>query len=263
MIQQDRESAELAEPLPLPAGTLAKYPWITFLLPFLVYMLVGTLEPAPPEAAGGGGSSSWFNLDVPYRYYPWIYSIKIVLTVVTMLTVLPGYRTFPLRLSPLSFVVGGFGSIAWIVLSELRLEAKALGPLGLVELGERPAFNPLEQLGATPAWAYAFLAIRFFGLVAVVPIIEEFFLRGFIMRYVVQVEWWRLGFHQVNRAGIMAGTVFPMLYHGEMLAALVWFSAVTWLMLKTRNIWDCVVAHALTNLVLGIYVVTMDRWHLM
>ena len=31
-------------------------------------------------------------------------------------------------------------------------------------LGERPAFNPLAELSATPAWAYTFLVIRFIGL---------------------------------------------------------------------------------------------------
>jgi membrane protease YdiL (CAAX protease family) len=38
---------------------------------------------------------------------------------------------------------------------------------------------------------------------------------------------------------------------------------VTWLMVKTRNIWDCVVAHAVTNLLLGVYVVATGQWQLM
>jgi hypothetical protein len=39
-------------------------------------------------------------------------------------------------------------------------------------------------------------------------------------------------------------------------------------MAKTRNIWDCVAAHALTNLLLGIYIFASgyiwasDRWWL-
>ena len=47
------------------------------------------------------------------------------------------------------------------------------------------------------------------------------------------------------------------------LPAVAWFSMVTWLLLKTRNIWDCVVAHAITNLLLGVYVVATGHWHLM
>jgi hypothetical protein len=34
-------------------------------------------------------------------------------------------------------------------------------------------------------------------------------------------------------------------------------------MLRTRNIWDCVAAHALTNLVLGCYVLASNDWRLM
>jgi CAAX prenyl protease-like protein len=106
------------------------------------------------------------------------------------------------------------------------------------------------------------LAIRFIGLVLIVPIIEEFFLRGFLMRYVMGGNWWQIPFGQVNGAAIAIGTAFPVLYHPEKLAALVWFSLITWLMIRTRNIWDCVAAHAITNFALGIYVVTQGEWRL-
>ena len=97
--------------------------------------------------------------------------------------------------------------------------------------------------------------MRFFGLVAVVPMIEEFFLRGFVMRFVMQRDWWDVPFGKASRLAIVLGTAVPMLMHpGELLAAAVWFSLITWLMLRTRNIWDCVAAHALTNLILGMYV---------
>ena len=55
-----------------------------------------------------------------------------------------------------------------------------------------------------------------------------------------------------------------MLMHpGELFAAAVWFSMVTWLMLRTRNIWDCVAAHAVTNGLLGAYVITTGEWQFM
>ena len=54
-------------------------------------------------------SAAMFRLD---GYYPFIYTAKIVLTMATMLFVLPGYRSFRWRLSPLSFAVGGLGGIA-------------------------------------------------------------------------------------------------------------------------------------------------------
>ena len=49
----------------------------------------------------------------------------------------------------------------------------------------------------------------------------------------------------------------------EAVATFVWFSAVTWLMIRTRSIGDCILAHAVTNLLLGIYVISTGNWWLM
>ena len=143
-------------------------------------------------------------------------------------------------------------------------EQPTIGLMALLGTGERSAYNPLEQLGDRPTWAYLFLAIRFVGLAMFVPVIEEFFLRGFLMRFVMHERWWEVPFGSVNRLAVVVGTAMPMLMHpGELLAALVWFSLVTWLMVHTRNIWDCVAAHVTTNLLLGVYVVTSGEWQLM
>ena len=194
------------------------------------------------------------------------YTIKIALTIAAMAYVWPGYRQFPFRISWLAIVVGVVGVALWIAICQMQLERRLLAPLGLerfLGLGDRPAFNPLAELADTPLWAYTFLGIRFVGLALVVPTIEEFFLRGFIMRWAVRDDWWDVPFGQVTPLAAVVGTAVPMLMHpGELLAAFVWFSLVTWLMIRTKNIWDCVAAHAVTNLLLGIYVVTQHQWQL-
>jgi CAAX prenyl protease-like protein len=245
---------------------LARHPWLTFLFPFLVYMAVGTFEPAPAHDTGIE-VDNWFGMS--FSHYPVVYTIKIALTIAAMIFVLPGYRQFPFRVSPLAIAVGLIGIVLWIALSQFGIEDRFVAWIGpktrlvaLLGVGERPAYNPLDQLAATPAWAYAFLFIRFVGLALIVPIIEEFFLRGFLMRVVMSDKWWQVPFGQATTLSIALGTLFPVLYHPEKLAALVWFSLVTWLMLRTKNIWDCVAAHAVTNLLLGIYVVTRGQWHL-
>src|SRR5690606_41137358 len=100
----------------------------------------------------------------------------------------------------------------------------------------------------------------FLGLALLVPMIEESFLRAFLMRYVMHENWTEIPFGVVNRMAVAVGILLPVLYHPEHLAALVWFSLVTWLMVRTKNYWDCVAAHATTNLLLGIYVVVAGAW---
>ena len=38
-------------------------------------------------------------IQMPYAYYPRVYTIKIIATVVAMILVIPGYLSFPLRLN--------------------------------------------------------------------------------------------------------------------------------------------------------------------
>jgi len=289
----------------LPEGWLSRYPWATFLLPMVAFMVLGTFEPTPPENFNPADAKNITQLRAnleraealsttsegllpkfSYQRYPWVYSAKIALVILTMIAVLPGYRTFPWRVSSLSVVVGVVGVVLWIVLCQLRLEPKIIGPvdrflgsfipglepddtpsvglLGMLGTGERSAYNPLVYLADQPALAWLFLSIRFVGLALVVPVIEEFFLRGFLMRFVVHEQWWQVPFGTFTRAALVVGTAVPMLMHpGELLAAFVWFSLVTWLMIRTRNIWDCVIAHGVTNFLLGVYVVMFDQWQLM
>jgi CAAX prenyl protease-like protein len=227
---------------------------------------VGGLEPTPHQAGG-----AWLGLAIPYAQYPLIYTLKMALTAAAVWFVWPGYRELPLSLVPLSIVVGVVGGGIWIGLCRLNLEGNYLMPalertgLGWLMGGaERSGFNPLAELAGRPLAAWGFLAVRFLGLVAVVPIIEEFFLRGFLMRLVTERDWWDVPFGKVNAAAVAVGTLVPMLMHpGELVAAAVWFSMVTWLLVRTRSIWDCIAAHATTNLVLGIYVVASGQWRLM
>lgn len=224
-----------------------------------VYAVIGSIEPSP-HASGG----RLLGL-APPAAYSLVYTAKIALTLAAMALVLPGYRQFRRPPGLPAVLVGAAGIIVWVGLWHLS------GWLGLTHLldqllgyGQRPAFDPLQQLAASPAWARTFLAIRFFGLVAIVPVIEEFFLRGFLMPLVVDQDWRKVPFGTVNAAAVAVSIVLPMLWHqpGEFLAAAAWFGMVTWLMVRTRNPWDCVLAHAATNLLLGIYVVSRQQWAL-
>jgi uncharacterized protein len=242
------------------------HPWLPFVLPLAVFMAIGALEPTPPTP--GQPAAGW----VAYEHYPLVYTLKIALTAIALVVALPAWRQFPLRrVSRLAVALGLAGGAVWIVLALGQYEATVLGALGLDQLlglGQRSAYNPLEQLADRPVWKYGFLAVRLFGLVVVIALAEELLLRGFLMRWITDPDAWQtLDLGQVRGAGLAVGTLVPMLMHpAELLAAAVWFSAVTWLMLRTRNLWDCIVAHGLTNLTIGLFVLwrdTPDAWRLL
>ena len=277
---------------------------LAFVLPMAIYMLVGSVEPEPlrgsPAPSAGeeelfGGEeliddgpledlaeldgvdfsdesfseANWLGFSIPRRYYPAVYTGKIVATLVALLCFLPVYLQWPLKVSPLALGVGAVGVFLWVGCCWLNLEGHLVGWLGedhavisWLGLGARPSYNPLAAFADSPNMKYGFLAIRFFGLALLVPIIEEAFLRAFLMRYVMHDNWTEIPFGTANRMAIAAGILLPVLYHPEKLAALLWFSLVTWLMLRTKNFWDCVAAHAVTNLLLGIYVVMAGKWEL-
>jgi len=263
-----------------PQGLFSRPRWLPFILTFAVYMLSGMFDPGPPECdaahaaeqaaaaaetdeeADEGGQ--WIPT-VDRQYYPIVYAGRIALTIGAILLVLPVYRQFPFRLSPWAFAVGVVGVALWLGLCYLNVERfvedSFLG--SLIGMGARTAFDPFSYFESNTVGLIGFLAVRFLGLVLVVALIEEFFLRGFVMRYVVDPDFWKVPFGTTTLVVVITGVVYAVVSHpAELLAAAVWFSLVTWLMNKTRNIWDCVAAHATTNLLLGLHVVYWGQWEL-
>jgi len=129
-------------------------------------------------------------------------------------------------------------------------------------LGRRDAINPWEYYVDSRDRSI-FLAARLGLLVIAVPIAEELMLRGFLIRYLERASWETLPLDQVGRTGLIAATIYGVLSHpSEWIAAAIWFTLVTLLMLRTKRFWDCVVAHMITNAILGIYIVLAQDWRL-
>jgi CAAX prenyl protease-like protein len=261
------------------SGLNTRHAWLVFVFPFAVYMLANSFEPQRPAPAAdvavaesgaaepAAPQSGWLP-EIPYRYYPAVYTVKIALTLLAMAMVWPGYKAFPFRVSPLALVLGAVGTAMWIGLCKLGLEQKLVSAIpalaSVIGLGERSGFNPLAEMADRPALAYGFLAVRFLGLAAVVPVIEEFFLRGFVQRFVTKPEWQQVRIGEWHLTAVLLTTGLAALMHpAELVAEVVWFSMVTWLVTRTRNIWDAVGAHGVTNLCLGLYVLATGEWQFM
>ncbi len=160
--------------------------------------------------------------------------------------------------------VGVLGFLIWIGLCHLDLEQTILSSLGFSTdwLSSRAAFNPIDGYDNSGLLILFFVA-RFGLMVAVIPLAEEIFLRGFLMRYADRADWWAAPLNQLKWFVLLVAPAYAVLTHpSEAFAAIAWFSLVTWLMVRRNNIWPCVMAHATTNLLLGVYVVSFKQWQL-
>jgi CAAX prenyl protease-like protein len=227
-------------------------PWWTCVLPLAVFLVAGLLEPT----AGGGGLAG--ALGIPYAAYPAIYTCRLVATLAVLASAWGPIRRWIGWTTGWPFLLGLVLIVPWIVLASLQRE------LGWGGVAERSGFNPFANWGEGSPAAWAFLAVRALGLVVVVPIVEELFLRGFLMRYVINEDFWQVPFGKLTLASTAACLIYAVTTHpGEALAAVCWFAVVSGIAAATRRPIDTILAHAGTNLALGAYVLATGNWWLM
>ena len=127
------------------------------------------------------------------------------------------------------------------------------------ETGARASFDP----NALPeAGRYAFLAVRFFGLVLLVPAIEELFWRSFVIRWIIDPDDFRrvpIGRVTPLAAAATAG-LFALEHPAEWLPALITGALWAGLLRQTKSVSACFVSHAAANLALGIYTLITKDW---
>lgn len=234
-----------------PGGSGPDRPWFTCVVPLAVFSVLGLFEPA---AAGGGAAAM---LGMPPSAYPLVYLLRLLATAAVLAAAWPAIRAWIGRPTWWPPLLGLALAIPWVVLADLQRQA-GWG------LSGRAGFDPLAHFAAEPALGWAFLAVRWLGLVVMVPIIEELFLRGFLMRYAVDEEFWRVPFGTLVPAAAMACAVYAVGSHpAEAVAAVGWFAIVSGIALATRQPIDCMTTHAATNLAIGGYVLATGNWWLM
>jgi hypothetical protein len=148
----------------------------------------------------------------------------------------------------LGVIVGIVGVVQWVGMEKAILAVWPHYPHAAAA-----PFDP-KQIGS-PALRDIFVAVRFAGPVLVVPFMEELFWRDYLWRSLAAPNNFRLA--QVGEWDVSAFAVVTILFasvHVQWVTALVWGALVAWLLVRTKSLGACIVAHAVTNLLLGIYV---------
>jgi uncharacterized protein len=93
-----------------------------------------------------------------------------------------------------------------------------------------------------------------------VPVMEELFWRSFLMRWIQQPVFEGLAPAQVGLKALLLSTFVFVLAHTLWLAAAIAGLAYALLYMRTGSLWTAVIAHAVTNGVLGVWVVMTGNW---
>ena len=98
------------------------------------------------------------------------------------------------------------------------------------------------------------------GAALVVPVMEELFWRSFLMRWIERPVFQGVAPQSVGLKAIVLSTFVFTLAHTQWLAAVVAGLVYALLYVRTGKLWVAVIAHAVTNLALGIWVVQTEHW---
>lgn len=105
------------------------------------------------------------------------------------------------------------------------------------------------------------LILRIVRAALLVPILEELFWRGWLMRWLIKPEFETIPMGSYAPQAFWIVAVLFASEHGPFwdvgLAAGILYN---WWMIRTKNLGDLIVAHGITNLCLSLYVVATGRW---
>jgi CAAX prenyl protease-like protein len=211
------------------AGVVERYPSVPYVAPFVLFLALTSAQAMVP----GGIAVA----------YP-------AKTILVGLAIVALWRWLDLTGAPhwpLAVATGLALAVVWVL-------PEGLYPL----LGEDNPYDPFAELTSTRAWTW--LAFRVFGTAVIVPIVEEFFWRGFLIRWLIKADWRKVLPGTFTWYSFAATSVLFALEHHRWLVGLVAGVVFNLLYYRTRSLRACVLAHGVVNLALAVYVLFSGEW---
>jgi exosortase E/protease (VPEID-CTERM system) len=178
----------------------------------------------------------------------WFYPVRVLITGAVLIVLWDRYNFLPYRLSPVAIVAGLVVFLLWVVLVPADPEQSRTMSAGL---DRAPGFS-----------ACLWLLFRLLGSVVTVPLAEELAFRGYLLG---RLSGWTFTTGTRLRrswlALILSSLVFGLL-HGAWVAGAIAGLIYGLARYHRDKLADAVVAHAVTNLLLAVYVLTTGAWSL-
>ena len=214
---------------------------MTRVLPFILFLILTTCQ-------GRFGLASHF----------WFYAVKTLIGIALIAWMWSRVKEMRWRMSGEACCVGLACFLIWVGLDGVIPRLAAL--LGDVAEEKPWQWNPFEFFTDHPALAWTFVGIRILGSTLIVPPLEEVFYRSAVYRYWVAPSIESVPLNRFHFKAFCATSILFGVVHQEWLAGIFCGAAFQWLVLRKGHLGDAMTAHAITNALLGVYVVWTDSW---
>jgi CAAX prenyl protease-like protein len=185
----------------------------------------------------------------PERY--WLYTVKTVIAAWMVWEARPFVQEMRWAFSFEAVLVGIAIFGIWIGLDGYYPRLAKLGP---------PS-NPHAEFGTNSASAWFFIIVHLVGSTVVVPPLEEIFYRSFLYRYFVKINFLAMPLGQFHALSFAVTSIFFGLMHAQFwLAGILCGLGYQWLVLRKNRLGDAMCAHAITNFLLGLWVICRNAW---
>ncbi|HLX70625.1 MAG TPA: CAAX prenyl protease-related protein [Verrucomicrobiae bacterium] len=121
-------------------------------------------------------------------------------------------------------------------------------------------WNPFARFGEGSGLAWFFAAVRILGSSLVVPPLEEVFWRSFLYRYSIRTDFQSVPLNRFHPTAFIVISLLFGLEHYQFVQGFLFGMAMQWLVIKKNRLGDAIVAHAITNFLLGLWVVGRHDW---
>jgi CAAX prenyl protease-like protein len=200
-------------------------------------------------------TSTWVGGQWP-SLYPASYIAKVILVTIALIVLWRHYTKISWRYGWLGAIVGVIGIFQWVPMQLwLQRNVAFFAPSG-------EPFDPTKMFVESDAILYGFLAFRVIGAVLVVPVMEELFWRDFLWRQILAPNDFKLA--EVGERAwapfLIVSLVFAFVHGNWWLTSIVWALMIGGLLMYTKSLGACIIAHAVTNLLLAAYVLKYRDW---
>jgi uncharacterized protein len=218
--------------------------------PFVVFMVLLALRGLVPDQGQGVDSGLGFDPR-------WMYALQVLLPATLLAFWWRHYgelarQTLPtLGQAAAAVAVGLLVFVLWIHLDAPWMQ------LSLGAASSAPSFVPLNAAGQLDG---PLIVTRCLGAALLVPVMEELFWRSFLMRWVQSPVFEAVSPASLGVRAVIVSTFVFVLAHTLWLAAAIAGLAYALLYMRSGKLWCAVIAHAVTNGALGLWVVKTGQW---